>query len=262
MKIVLNLIRLLLCFCLILLQACQQKIALNTEHAIQAEKKKEAASFNTELGLTYLKQGDRPRAKRKLLTALDLAPDSAEVNVAMAYYLEKTGDIKKAHNFYLKALSLAPDSGAQLNNYGTFLCRQGQYKDAEGYFLKALKDIHYVHTAKAYENAGLCAAAIPDYTKARKYFVKALEQDPHQKQSLYELVVIEIKQNNANQALTYLQKYPELTMNDSTLLGLAARAAQRTGKVEVEAAYKKRLSRLHHFTDHTGAKNEYDSNNG
>ena len=107
-----------------------------------------------------------------------------------------------------------------------------------------------------------CAAAIPNYAKARKYFVKALEQDPQQKQSLYELAVIEIQQNNANQALNYLQKYPELSMNDSTLLRLAVKAAQRTGEAEIEAAYKMRMSRLQNFTDHTGAKNEYDSNSG
>lgn len=262
MIIVLNLVRLLFCLSLLLLQACQQRTTLNVERAIQAQKQKEAASYNTQLGLAYLKQGDRPRAKRKLLSALDLAPDSAEVNVAMAFYLEKTGDIKEAQAFYLKALSLAPNSGAQLNNYGTFLCRLGNYKKAEDYFLKAIRDVHYVHTAMAYENAGLCAATIPDYAKARKYFTKALEQDPQRKQSLYELVDIEIKQNHANQALTYLQRYPELSLNDSTLLTMAIDASHRAGKAKAEAAYKQRLSRLNNFTDHTGAKNEYDRNNG
>lgn len=162
------------------------------------QKQNDAAIYNTQLGLAYLKQEDRIRAKRKLLTALDLAPNSADVNAAMAYFLEKTGNLKEARNFYKKALSLAPKNGAQLNNYGSYLCRQGKYKEAENYFLNAVQDVNYVNTAGAYENAGLCAAALPDYKKAKKYFKKAIEHDPNRKQSVYELAKIELKQKQSN----------------------------------------------------------------
>ena len=40
---------------------------LNAEHAMRPQKQNDAASYNTQLGIAYLKQGDRPRAKRKLL---------------------------------------------------------------------------------------------------------------------------------------------------------------------------------------------------
>jgi type IV pilus assembly protein PilF len=262
MKTVLNLRRLVLvlCFALVLLQACQQGTILNAEGA-QAQKRKDAASYNTQLGMAYLKQGDRPRAKRKLLTALDLAPNSADVNVAMAYYLEKTGDVKEAHRYYQQALSLAPTSGAQLNNYGAFLCRLGRYKEAEAYFLKAVKDVQYVHTAEAYENAGLCATAIPDYPKAENYFTRALKHDPLRKQSLYELVRLERKQNHNALALRYLQRYPRLSLSDANLLAMAIDLSHKMGNAKAEAAYKKRWARLNNFTDSTGAMNEYDSNN-
>ncbi len=260
MTIVLNLFRLFLGLGLIFLQACQQKPMLNAEHAMRAQQPNDAASYNTQLGLAYLKQGDRPRAKRKLLAALNLAPHSADVNAAMAYFFEKTGDVKEARLFYKKALSLAPSSGAQLNNYGTFLCRQGNYKEAEGYFLNAVKDVHYTNTAGAYENAGLCVAAIPDYAKARRYFAKALEQDPQQKQALYELVKIELNQHHPDNALQYLQNYSQLARNDSTLLAMAIKAAHRAGNTMSEAAYQRRLTKLKNFTDHTGVKN--DNSNG
>ncbi|KTD28774.1 fimbrial biogenesis and twitching motility protein PilF [Legionella maceachernii] len=236
-------------------------MTVNAEQAMQAQKQKDAASYNTQLGMIYLKQGDRPRAKRKLLAALKLAPKSSEVNAAMAYYFEMTGNTKQARIFYKKALSLASNSGAQLNNYGTFLCRLGRYKQAEGYFLNAVKDVYYVNSAGAYENAGLCLAAIPDYTKARSYFVKALKQDPQRKQSLYELVKIELKQGHAEKAVMDLQNYAEMTMNDSKLLGIAIEAAHKAGKTKLEVVYKQRLTRLNHFTDSTGEKND-NSNNG
>jgi type IV pilus assembly protein PilF len=165
-----------------LLQSCQQ--AQNSPY-------QEAALYNTQLGLAYLKQGDRPRAKRKLVTALAQAPNSPSVNAGLAYFMEKTGEMKRAAFYYRQAMLLAPGRGAQLNNYGAFLCRRGHYRAAETYFLKAVNDAQYEHTASAYENAGLCAMAIPDYPKAIHYFKKALEHDPLRKQSLNELVKIE-----------------------------------------------------------------------
>ncbi|KTD23093.1 type IV pilus assembly protein PilF [Legionella lansingensis] len=259
----LNVLRFLPLLSLLFLLACQHGKGIKSEETVHAQQKhNEAAVYNTQLGMAYLKQGDMPRAKRKLLAALDLAPNSADANVAMAYYLEKTGDIKEARTYYQKALSLAPNSGTQLNNYGTFLCRLGHYADAERYFLKAAKDVHYIYTAAAYENAGLCAAAIPNYSKAKNYFAKALEQDPKRKQSLYELVAIELKQKHANTALSHLQKYSDLSYNDPTLLEMAIKSARQAGKVRLAANYQKHLADITNFTDYTGARNEYNSSNG
>ncbi|CDZ78285.1 type IV pilus biogenesis/stability protein PilW [Legionella massiliensis] len=228
---------------------------------IHSPKQHNAAVYNTQLGLAYLKQGDRVRAKRKLIRALDLAPKSADTNAAMAYYCEKTGELSDARNYYKRALSLAPNSGAQLNNYGSFLCRQGSYKEAESYFLKAVKDARYLNTAGAYENAGLCTALIPEYTKAEYFFAKALEQDPQRAQSLYELVRIELKQNHANKALAYIKQYQKLAWHESSLLALAVEASHQSGDLKAEKVYKMRLNNLN-STDHTGANNEYNNFNG
>jgi type IV pilus assembly protein PilF len=245
----------------LMMQSCQNNTQNQDESTPKNYNRNDAASYNTQLGLAYLKQGNRPRAKRKLLLALEQAPDSANVNASMAYYMEKTGEMDEARNFYQKAMSLAPGSGAQLNNYGTFLCRQGQYLEAENYFLQAVKDVQYEHTAGAYENAGLCAAAIPDFAKASRYFNKALEQDPSRKQSLYELVNISYKEKHTDEALAYLQKYPMLSLHDSSLLTLGEQVARQAGKTDMEEDYKRRLQQLN-FSDNAGAKNEYNNNNG
>lgn len=244
----------------LLLQACQPK-AVKDESALKEREHNlsEAANYNMQLALGYLKQGNRPRAKKKLLTALEQAPESPAVNAAMAYFLEKTGSIQDAKRYYQKALALAPGSGAQLNNYGTFLCRLGQYDKAEDYFKKAVQDIRYENTAGAFENAGLCALAIPDHAKARRYFIKALEQDFSRKQSLYELVQLDVKQNNLDEALAYLQKYPNLSLRDRTLLSLAADVAHQAGRRALEAEYRARLQPLTDFSDDTGDKYEYDN---
>ncbi|WP_272946910.1 type IV pilus biogenesis/stability protein PilW [Legionella londiniensis] len=238
------------------------KNAEENESVVKEHNLNEAASFNTRLGLAYLKQGDRPRAKRKLLIALEQAPDSPNVNAAMAYFLEKTGVLDKAQVYYQKAMSLAPNNGAQLNNYGAFLCRQGQYKQAENYFLRAVKDVQYENTAAAYENAGLCALAIPDTAKAAFYFNKALEQDPSRKQSLYELVKLEANRNHLNEALNLLRQYPALSLRDSRLLSLAADIAHRAGDKDLEANYRSYLQRLSNFSENTGVKDEHSNDLG
>ncbi|MBA2656905.1 MAG: type IV pilus biogenesis/stability protein PilW [Tatlockia sp.] len=243
----LNLLRIFLGLTLLWLQGCQQKTSLNSESAPWTSKPISAAIYNTQLGLAYLNQGNRSRAKHKLLKALELDPKSIEANAAMAYFQESSGNLEEAQKYYIKVLSIVPKAGAQLNNYGSYLCRHRHYKEAEGYFLAAVKDVHYINTAGAYENAGLCAAAIPDYPKARHYFIQALNQDPQRKQSLYELVKIELEQNHTEKALALMQNYPKLSFNDPALLKLAIKASHRLGKTKLEKTYKISLNNLTNF---------------
>ncbi|MDP3560125.1 MAG: type IV pilus biogenesis/stability protein PilW, partial [Legionellaceae bacterium] len=143
-----------------------------------------------------------------------------------------------------KALQLAPESGAHLNNYGTFLCRTGKYQEADAFFVKATQDVHYVNTALAYENAGLCAENFGDKIKSAAYFEKALIQDSQRKQSLYELVHMYLQQDQLEQALQWLQKYPDTSFADPACLALAVEVSQRLGKEDLLTLYKSRLKNI------------------
>ncbi len=189
----------------------------------------EAAMYNAQLGLAYLEQGNRPQAKHKLLSALAQDPNSVTVNTALAYYMEQTGEMHKAKLYYQKAIRVAPHSGAQLNNYGVFLCRQGSYNQAEDYFLRAAKDLHYEHTAAVYENAGLCAMAKSNDTKAILYFSKALEHDPSRQRSLYEMVKIDMKLGRFHSAQHYLNRYHADTLHEPKFLRLVAAVKRKIG---------------------------------
>lgn len=217
-----------------------------------------AASYNVQLGLGYLKQGDRPRAKKKLLTALEQEPKSPDVNSAIAYYFEQTSELEQAEKYYLKALSLASNGGAQLNNYGAFLCRQGNYKKAEHYFLKATSDLQYIHTAGAYENAGLCALSVPNPDKAKLYFTKALNQDPSRKVSFYELIKIQTKDGHNAEAYNLLRKHPDLVLNDRMLLSLAKEISEKAGQYNVAVEYENNIKNMDPNLDNGGANNEYN----
>jgi type IV pilus assembly protein PilF len=243
--------RFYLIFTLFFLVSCQQ-----TEESTEGNNnynRTNAANYNTQLGLAYLKQGDRPRAKKKLLLALKEAPNSANVNASMAYYLEKAGEYKEAETYYHKAINLSGSSGAQLNNFGTYLCRRGSYREAEKYFLKAVKDIQYEHTAGAYENAGFCVLEIPDKAKAATYFRKALEQDPDRKQSLYELLAIELEQNHLKEGINEASKYKASIENDPALLALATKLKEKAQQIDLQNTIKMNSSR-ESFSENVGEK--------
>lgn len=166
-----------------------------------------AANLNVQLGMGYLQQGDVERAKRKLLLAIAQAPNWAPAQDAMAYFLENTGEPQNAETYYKKAIALDPTSGAGHNNYGAFLCRTNRYQEADQQFMLAVQDVNYIHTAEAYENAGLCAMKIPDFVKAQGYFQKAIAQDPHRTTSYLELAQITFNQKNYPQTQQYLNQY-------------------------------------------------------
>jgi len=172
-----------------------------------------AANYNVQLGLGYLKQGNMTRAKKKLVIALNQAPNLAEANAAMGYFLEMTGQYPKAADYYQKSLRLASNKGPQYNNYGAFLCRRGQYKEAETMFIKASQDISYANSPAALENAGLCAVAASDFKSAESFFQKALQQDPRRLQSLSQLITLDLKNGNSNAAKLALQKYRPFITN-------------------------------------------------
>lgn len=241
------------------LQSCKHTDEENDQQKVKKPNLGKAASYNVQLGLGYLKQGDRPRAKKKLLTALEQEPKSPDVNSALAYFFEQTSEPEKAEKYYLKALSFAANGGAQLNNYGAYLCRKGDYIKAEHYFLKAVNDMKYVNTAAAFENAGLCALSAAKKDKAKLYLTKALNQDPSRKVAFYELVKLEAKEGRDKEAYTLIQRHPDLVLSDRMLLSLGKEIAEKAGQHDVAVAYENNIKTMDSNIENGGANNEYNN---
>lgn len=223
----------------------------------RVERKATAADYNVQLGLGYLSSGNIQRAKKKLLTALEQAPQSADVNGAMGYYAEVTGDTELAKQYYKKAMRYARGQGSQLNNYGAFLCRQGNYQEAEKYFIAAVEDPDYLNAAGAYENAGLCAAAIPDLERAQYYFTRALKHDPRRPRSLLQLAEINYQQAEYQQALTYLMAYEKFMSLTARSALLGYNVASQSGQSEQARTYALLLSNeFPHSTEFQSIKAE------
>ena len=117
----------------------------------------------------------------------------------------------------------------------------------------------YLHTAGAYENAGLCSLAIPDKEKAKKYFASAINQDPSKRSSLYELVKIEEQQGNHAAAIELLKKYPELVLTDSVFLNLASQIALNAGDKVLAGEYEYTRKTIITKANTSGVKDEYNN---
>ena len=224
-------------FILGILVGCKQ-LSLNSDRsAASSEKNYPVAISQMQLGLAYLAQDQKPRAKQKLLKALDLAPQCPEVNAAMAYFWEMTGEPALARKLYKKSLSLDPHHGAPCNNYAAFLCRQKDYAGAEKYFLQAVSDPKYINSAIAYENAGICMEQAKNFQKAIYYYEKALQQDSSRKLALKALVRLQLRFNQPKRALLWIQRYNLQIVNDPELLTIAREVARKTHYAQLGSDY-------------------------
>lgn len=207
-----------------------------------------AARLNIELAMGYMGQNNFPRAKMKLMRALELDANLPETNYAYGYYLEQIGELQSAEKYYIKAVRLDNKNGKSHNNYGAFLCRQGRYLEAEKSFLSALEDPTYIKTAEVLENAGLCVMQIPNYAKAEKYFERALKHDPSRHDALLELANIKYQHNQISEAMSYYSTYTKLAPRTerSILLGekLLSASAQHNEKTDLHQQLDEKLASI------------------
>lgn len=216
----------------LLLVGCQSSTSsLTSNNTItgQPPNIKLAAQYNVQLGVSYLQQGDLPRAKQKILLATVQDPESVAAWNSMAYYMQTVGDNAAAEKAYQKALALKPNQGDTLNNYGVFLCQQGKPKAAISYFQEATQDPAYVTTAQAYENAGLCALKIPNSSLATTFFTQALANDPKLATPNLELAQIAWQNHDVTRAQYYLKRYNRLAKPSSSSLWLTMELAKQQG---------------------------------
>lgn len=197
-----------------------------------------AALLNVQLGLAYLEQKQMKRSKQKLNRALSLAPQLQETHSAMAYFLETIGEKEGAKKAYLKAIALDPEKGQGHNNYGAFLCKNGDYQGAEQEFLRAVQDPLYPNNAEAYENAAICILQLPDKSKAKHYFRKALKQDPNRPMPWLELAQMAFEDNDFQLAQMYQGQYERLGNPNARSLILGIKLAKIQKDKDKEASLR------------------------
>ncbi len=167
---------------------------------------RKAAQINVQLGLSYLKQNNIELAVKKLQRALQTDPESSNAHWANALLQEKLGDIDQAELHYRDAININPkDSDAQ-NNFGAFLCRNGRTQAGLEAFNLAVKNSLYVHSERAYTNAGICLIRAGDQIEAENYFRKSLNANPRYAPGLYQMAVLLHEQKRYLGSRAYRQR--------------------------------------------------------
>src|ERR1700722_4284929 len=213
--------------CVVLADCASQK---------RAEKKKEDAStYNTQLGIAYLRQGDVPLEKEKLDRALKENPDSPSVHSARAMLFDRMNDSKQADNEHKTALRLAPNDPDVSNNYAVYLCQIGRTDDGVKRFEVVARNALYRTPWVAYSNAGVCLRQAKRNDDAAKNFRQALALRPNFSEAAYQLADLYYTAGALTDARagidTYLGAFEETP--DLLLLGVRIARAQndRVGTV-------------------------------
>jgi type IV pilus assembly protein PilF len=205
---------------------------------------KEAAKFNMQLGVSYLRQGDLRQAQSKLEKAVEQDPALATAHSALGLVYERLGDFAGAEQHYRRAVSLRPDDPDNLNGLAVFLCDQRKKPDeAMGYFQRALavpltrKDYN---RAMMLTNAGVCAKR-SDLARAEDYLRQALAMDPGYNEALLQLADVAYERGNYLQARAFIERYLAAAPVSAAALWLAVRIERALGAEQPSRRYGERL---------------------
>ena len=203
---------------------------------------KDAAGFNLQLGVTYMRQGQLEVALEKLERSVRQDPDRADTHTALAVLYTRLGQTDKAGSQYRQSLRLEPDNSSTLNNYGAFLCRQGDHDDAMKNFEKAVKNPLYRTPAAAYTNAGVCAYDSGNTGRAETYYRLALTADPRFTGALLQLANLSFEEKIYLRARAFMDRYmASATAATPDALWLGLRVEKALGDKAAAGAYSTQL---------------------
>lgn len=196
------------------------------------------------LGLGYLESGSTIRAHDNLQQALTHAPQYYRSQLSMAHYYEVVGEDSKAEQMYKRSLRQHTKNGNVLNNYGTFLCKRGQYQQADKMFNRAIEQPYYYLIPASYENAAFCALKSKDKDKAKYYFTRAIDHDPHRPKSILQLAKLEIDAGEFTDARIRLMRFNQIYGVKKAALQLMLELERTAGNESLEQKYQRQLEQL------------------
>jgi len=213
----------------------------------------EAATYNAQLAMAYMRQGNLAVARDKVERALIQDSQNATVQTTAGVIYERLGDDKKAESHYSTAMRLKPDDPEVLNYYGVYLCRKGRTKEGERLFLKAARNPAYRTPELAYNNAGLCLRNNAQFDGAEKYFQQALAIKPKFADALLQLADLSFERGRMTDAQALVQRYLGSQPANPQILWLGVRIERTLGNRAAADAYAKRLKNEFPKTEQTRA---------
>jgi type IV pilus assembly protein PilF len=201
----------------------------------------DAAIYNTELGIAYMRRGDLAIAQSKLDRALEENADDPNVHSARALLFARLRDPKHADEEFREALRLAPKNPDFENNYAVYLCSVGRVDEGVQTFLTAARNPLYMTPELAYNNAGVCLRSAHKDVPAVQMFADALAIRPNFSQALWEVADIDFSQGKLAQSRREIDAFLAANQETPDLLLLAVKVTRAQGDKLDSELYARRL---------------------
>jgi len=208
--------------------------------------KEDAARYNLELGISYLRQNNLQAAREKLERAIRDEPDLARAHAVLGIVFEQLEDPKGAEREYRRAVELDGSDPDSLNALAIFTC---SYKkkptEALKLFDRAIAvplSVKAANRPMLYTNAGTCAKAL-DMALSEAYLRAALAQDPRFSDALFQMADVSLARGNALQARGFLERFMAVGQPTAAALSLGVRIEQSLGDDKAARNYGDRLRR-------------------
>ena len=206
--------------------------------------KDQALKDHINLGLNYLKEGNRQMARTHLRRAMEIDSRSAGAHHAMALLLQAELENELAEKHYRKAISYDRNFTRARNNYAIFLFRQQRYDDAYQQLKEAGEDINYRNRFRVFYSLGIAANMIDKSEAARAAWEKAIALSPSFALPYLELGKLYFEQGNVVNARKYLEAFDTLAKPQAASLWLAVRIADHSGDRDAVASKGLALEKL------------------
>lgn len=223
---------LLLVWLIILLAGC----ASTSPHPY-SKNSVDAAEANTQLGISYMHQGNLNLAMDALSKAVKQNDSNSEAHATMAVLKEQLGQHEDAEHHYRRAVRLEKGNPSYHNNFGRFLCQRGDYKEADKHFQIALNDPLYKRRELPLANAGLCALQAGRKEEADDFLRRALVVSPRFAPALLRMAELRHESGENLSARGYLQRYRDVARLDAEALWLGIRIEHALGDEDAVSSY-------------------------
>jgi len=191
--------------------------------------KPNAAQLNLELGLGYLRQGDRQRALEKLRRSEEMDPRNPITQSTLALLYAELREDGNAESHFRRALSLAPNDSVTHTNYGSFLCSRGRYDEALSQYRASWKNNNNPNPEVAYSGAGTCMLNAGRPGMAEGYLQKALVANRHYPYALLQMAELTFRNKQYMRTRAYLQRYADVAQPNARSLWLGYRTERALG---------------------------------
>ena len=207
---------------------------------------KDAARYNLELGISYLRQNNLQAAREKLERAIRAEPDLARAHAVLGIVFEQLEDPKGAEREYRRAVELDGMDPDSLNALAIFICsRKQKPEEALKLFDRAIAvplSVKDANRPMLFTNAGTCAKSV-NLALAENYLRAALAQDPKFRDALFQMADVSLERGNALQARGFLERFLAQGKATPAALWLGVRIEESLSDTKAARRYGEQLSK-------------------